>query len=45
MGTKLIIALEAVGGALIVAGVGILSVPAGLIVAGTLIIVAIEAGA
>lgn len=45
MGAKLTIALEAVGGALVVAGVGMLSVPAGLIVAGILIIMAIEASA
>lgn len=45
MGTKLTIAFEAVGGVLIVVGVGMLSVPAGLITAGILIITAIEAGA
>jgi uncharacterized membrane protein len=42
---KVKLIIEVLGGALVVGGVGMLSVPIGLIVAGILIITAIEASA
>lgn len=43
MGSRLLTAIEIIGGILVVVGVGMLSVPAGLIVAGILTIVGVEA--
>lgn len=43
MGSRLLTAIEIIGGILVVVGVAILSVPAGFIVAGILTIVGVEA--
>ncbi len=45
MGRNMMLAIEIVGGVIIAIGAGMLSVPAGLIVAGALIILAVEASA
>lgn len=43
MGSRLLTAIEIIGGILVVVGVAMLSVPAGFIVAGILTIVGVEA--